>query len=241
MPNTTSAKKRLRQDTVRRLRNRASKSAMRTQVRKVRGVEHGAFDARSFVVPAARGVFDSSDTGKADPDPASHRRFQRDLAGRAAAGSEVGDGLHHHLGTAAHDPVRQAILVQDLFEYVGNQTPATATAVVGRQAHVDSQSLKILDTGQHVSRARAITQRHPVRPHDLTRWSPVLPMSQKLGRQGQERGLTDASGHHDQMLDRLDRKTIPQRPPDIQLLTGDHVGQTARKLSFGQVHHIDPG
>jgi small subunit ribosomal protein S20 len=36
MPNTTSAKKRLRQDSVRRLRNRASKSAMRTQIRKVR-------------------------------------------------------------------------------------------------------------------------------------------------------------------------------------------------------------
>lgn len=36
MPNTTSAKKRLRQDSVRRLRNRATKSAMRTQIRKVR-------------------------------------------------------------------------------------------------------------------------------------------------------------------------------------------------------------
>ena len=36
MPNTTSAKKRLRQDKVRRLRNRASKSAIRTQIRKVR-------------------------------------------------------------------------------------------------------------------------------------------------------------------------------------------------------------
>jgi small subunit ribosomal protein S20 len=41
MPNTTSAKKRLRQDTVRRLRNRASKSAMRTQVRKVREAVQG--------------------------------------------------------------------------------------------------------------------------------------------------------------------------------------------------------
>jgi small subunit ribosomal protein S20 len=36
MPNTTSAKKRLRQDTVRRLQNRSAKSAVRTQVRKVR-------------------------------------------------------------------------------------------------------------------------------------------------------------------------------------------------------------
>ena len=36
MPNSKSAKKRLRQDTVRRLRNRVVKSAMRTQLRKVR-------------------------------------------------------------------------------------------------------------------------------------------------------------------------------------------------------------
>lgn len=36
MPNTASAKKRMRQDTVRRARNRASKSSLRTQLRKVR-------------------------------------------------------------------------------------------------------------------------------------------------------------------------------------------------------------
>lgn len=36
MPNTTSAKKRLRQDAVRRSRNRAAKSTLRSQLRKVR-------------------------------------------------------------------------------------------------------------------------------------------------------------------------------------------------------------
>jgi len=36
MPNTPSAKKRMRQDAVRRVRNRATKSTLRTQVRKVR-------------------------------------------------------------------------------------------------------------------------------------------------------------------------------------------------------------
>lgn len=36
MPNTTSAKKRLRQNEVRRTRNRAAKSALRTGIRKVR-------------------------------------------------------------------------------------------------------------------------------------------------------------------------------------------------------------
>lgn len=36
MPRTKSAEKRLRQNTVRRLRNRAVKSAVRTQIRKVR-------------------------------------------------------------------------------------------------------------------------------------------------------------------------------------------------------------
>lgn len=36
MPNTTSAKKRLRQSEVRRSRNRSTKSALRTQIKKVR-------------------------------------------------------------------------------------------------------------------------------------------------------------------------------------------------------------
>ena len=36
MPNTASAKKRMRQDTVRRARNRATKSKLRAQLRKVR-------------------------------------------------------------------------------------------------------------------------------------------------------------------------------------------------------------
>ncbi len=36
MPNTKSAKKRLRQDAVRRTRNRSVKSAVKTQIRKVR-------------------------------------------------------------------------------------------------------------------------------------------------------------------------------------------------------------
>jgi small subunit ribosomal protein S20 len=36
MPNTPSAKKRMRQDAVRRARNRATKSGLRTQLRKVR-------------------------------------------------------------------------------------------------------------------------------------------------------------------------------------------------------------
>lgn len=36
MPNTSSAKKRMRQDAVRRSRNRSTKSTLRTQLRKVR-------------------------------------------------------------------------------------------------------------------------------------------------------------------------------------------------------------
>jgi small subunit ribosomal protein S20 len=36
MPNTSSAKKRMRQDAVRRLRNRSTKSNLRAQLRKVR-------------------------------------------------------------------------------------------------------------------------------------------------------------------------------------------------------------
>ena len=36
MPNTSSAKKRMRQDSVRRLRNRSTKTGLRSQLRKVR-------------------------------------------------------------------------------------------------------------------------------------------------------------------------------------------------------------
>lgn len=45
MPNSSSAKKRLRQNEKRRLANRTIKSAMRTQIRKVReAVDQGNFD-----------------------------------------------------------------------------------------------------------------------------------------------------------------------------------------------------
>jgi len=44
MPNTASAKKRMRQDAVRRIRNRSTKSALRTQMRKVRA----AIDAKKL-------------------------------------------------------------------------------------------------------------------------------------------------------------------------------------------------
>ncbi|MFO0913544.1 MAG: 30S ribosomal protein S20 [Pirellulales bacterium] len=45
MPNTKSAKKRLRQSLERRLRNRATKSAIRNQIRKVRdAVKAGTLD-----------------------------------------------------------------------------------------------------------------------------------------------------------------------------------------------------
>lgn len=40
MPNTASAKKRLRQNVVRRDRNRSAKSALRTQIKKVRKAIH---------------------------------------------------------------------------------------------------------------------------------------------------------------------------------------------------------
>jgi small subunit ribosomal protein S20 len=55
MPNTASAKKRMRQDSVRRARNRASKSTLRTQLRKVRAaissknVEQSETEFRTFV------------------------------------------------------------------------------------------------------------------------------------------------------------------------------------------------
>jgi small subunit ribosomal protein S20 len=55
MPNTASAKKRMRQDAVRRARNRSTKSSLRTQLRKVREaiaakkVEESTTEFRSLV------------------------------------------------------------------------------------------------------------------------------------------------------------------------------------------------
>lgn len=57
MPNTTSAKKRLRQNVVRRMRNRAAKSSVRTQIRKVReAVQAGQWEKaeQEFVVAAKK-------------------------------------------------------------------------------------------------------------------------------------------------------------------------------------------
>jgi len=54
MPNTNSAKKRLRQNVVRRDQNRAVKSAMRTKIRKVRE----AVDAAN--IPEAEELFKSA-------------------------------------------------------------------------------------------------------------------------------------------------------------------------------------
>ncbi|REK05482.1 MAG: 30S ribosomal protein S20 [Planctomycetota bacterium] len=66
MPNTRSAKKRLRQNEVRRNRNRSIKSAVKTQVRKVReavaagdtkaGEEEFRLAAKKLDQAAARGV-----------------------------------------------------------------------------------------------------------------------------------------------------------------------------------------
>ena len=57
MPNTKSAKKRLRQDQVRRSRNRSVKSALRTQIKKIHtAVEAGDMDTaeKEFSVAAVK-------------------------------------------------------------------------------------------------------------------------------------------------------------------------------------------
>lgn len=56
MPNTASAKKRLRQNDARRLRNRSSRSEMRTSIRKVReAVQAGDADlARTTYITAQK-------------------------------------------------------------------------------------------------------------------------------------------------------------------------------------------
>jgi dienelactone hydrolase len=187
-------------------------------------VEYRAFDARSLVVPAACVVFHFGDASEADTDPASHRGLERHLAGGTSASCQFRDGFHHHLGATAHDAVRASTFLEDLFEHFGDQPAVATTAVVGRQMNLDPQALKVLDAGQHLRRARPVAQRDLARGGNLPRWRSVTPMSQELGRQSQERRLPDAARHHDQMLDRLGRKTISQRAPDPQLLAGNQFG-----------------
>jgi len=61
MPNTPSAKKRLRQSAQRTARNRAAKSALRTKIRKVRqALEQGNLDAARAALAAAIPTIDST-------------------------------------------------------------------------------------------------------------------------------------------------------------------------------------
>ena len=69
------------------------------------GVEDGAFDAGSFVVPFIWTVLtDLSDAGKADSDSACHRCFHRDLTVDGRRFADLGDFLHHDFGAASCDP-----------------------------------------------------------------------------------------------------------------------------------------
>ncbi len=61
MPNTSSAKKRLRQNEVRRLRNRTVKSSLRTQMRKVReSIKVGDLDKAAVELRLAQKKLDQA-------------------------------------------------------------------------------------------------------------------------------------------------------------------------------------
>ena len=61
MPNTISAKKRLRQNFARRARNRAAKSAVRTQIRKVRtAIQAGDADTSETAFRLAAQMLDQA-------------------------------------------------------------------------------------------------------------------------------------------------------------------------------------
>jgi len=61
MPNIDSAKKRMRQNQARRLRNRQIRSRMRTQIKKFRSlVEQGAIEEARQALPTVYSVIDST-------------------------------------------------------------------------------------------------------------------------------------------------------------------------------------
>ncbi|HEY2892853.1 MAG TPA: 30S ribosomal protein S20 [Pirellulales bacterium] len=86
MPNSKSAKKRLRQSLVRRARNRASKSALKTQVRKVRDeIAAGNLEAgeTEFRVAAKR-VDKAAAAGVVHPNLAARVKSRLSAALKAA-------------------------------------------------------------------------------------------------------------------------------------------------------------
>jgi len=86
MPNTKSAKKRLRQSLVRRARNRAYKSALKTQIRKVReeiaagNLEAGEMEFRL----AAKRVDKAAAAGVVHPNLAARVKSRLSAALKAA-------------------------------------------------------------------------------------------------------------------------------------------------------------
>ena len=87
MPNTKSAKKRLRQSLERRTKNRAVKSALRTQMRKVReAAEAGELErAQSELRRAFKKLDQAAAKGVIHPNSAARRKSRLNAAVKTAA------------------------------------------------------------------------------------------------------------------------------------------------------------
>ncbi len=87
MPNTKSAEKRLRQSLERRTRNRAVKSALRTQMRKVReAVQAGELErAQSEFRLACKKLDQAAAKGVIHPNSAARRKSRLSAAVKGAA------------------------------------------------------------------------------------------------------------------------------------------------------------
>ena len=89
MPNTKSAKKRLRQDKVRRMRNRVVKSSIRTQLRKVReAIKAGDIDRATSEMIVAQKKLDQAGARRViHPNKAARIKSRMQAAIKRAKGA----------------------------------------------------------------------------------------------------------------------------------------------------------
>jgi hypothetical protein len=133
-----------------------------------------------------------------------------------------------------------------LFEYLSHKATLAEAAIVTGQVDDGASSAEILNTCRQVRRA------HPVVERDLPRLTPGRPapmaaLAEQLTHVGEERCLTDTTGHQAYLLAGQNVrshevwKPITKRAPDLDPFTGAHLGQEAGKLAHDQVDNVHGG
>src|SRR6185369_4838049 len=99
-------------------------------------------------------------------------------------------------------------------------------AVIAGEAEVEAGGGEVGDTGCQSGGAHAVAQRDFLSGR---RGAVVVAVAaaEIFLAERQERRLSDAAGHHDQVLNRLRRKAVAQRAPDVELVARIALGESA--------------